>query len=79
MKNICGTFNNLLFIAPVTNRHGQGIISSYVYEIVKTRKKIKFINTHLSDRRRINKFLTVYIFYFVHFYIYFCSHLAKKR
>lgn len=46
---------NVLFIAPLTDRHGQGIVSISVLNAINKNSTITIINTHHSAKKRISK------------------------
>ncbi len=48
-------YQNVLFVAPLTYTHGQGIVSNHVFEIIKNNSKIHIISTHFDSSSRIKK------------------------
>ena len=46
---------DIIFIGPLTKLHGQGIVTSIAYEILKNKGFIHLISTHYVSNKRIKK------------------------
>jgi glycosyltransferase involved in cell wall biosynthesis len=65
---------NILFIAPLTNKHGQGVVSLKVLEILHEKHRIHAINTHTNSTGIVKVIFNAILLFKLIFHLFFIGY-----